>query len=94
MARFRKVSVTTYDDSGIPDFGATRDEWVNLEQIESIQCLVVDTYFHSVRYIPSFYPHLRMTMSSGCELVLPLEDCGTDEEAQAATHAAVAAFLT
>jgi hypothetical protein len=88
VAHFLQLSITTYDDSGIPDLGATEDHWVNIDQVESIRELIADTFFHNVRYTPAFYPHLLLNVASGRELVVPLGEYDIEEEAHAVLRTA------
>jgi hypothetical protein len=93
VAHFLQLSITTYDDSGIPDLGAAENHWVNIDQVESIRELVADTFFHNVRYTPGHYPHLLLNLPSGRELVVPLGEYDTEEEAHAVLRTAADSLM-
>ena len=87
MPRFTELSITSYDDAGIPDLGSAEGQWVNIDLVESVQERVSDTFFHSVRYAPGFYPHLLLTLASGRELVVPLGEYNNEADARTALRA-------
>jgi hypothetical protein len=88
MTHFVSLLTTTYDESGIPDLGASVQQWVNLDQVETARSIVTDTFFHSTRYAPFLYPHFLLVMGNGRELIVPLGECATEEEAQDLLRAA------
>ena len=71
VARFRYLSITTFNDSGIPSLELAENQWINLDQVTSVEGLVRDTDSHGGGPSEAI-PFLVLSVASGRQLIAPL----------------------
>ena len=72
MSHFMHLSVAPIGEAGLPDISVARDEWVNLDQVESLTEWV--SAIPSVATVgdQAYLPYVLLVFASGREAALPL----------------------